>query len=120
MKAFVHAGYGDVDPVDPGVIASADRPVIKAASDRAQACLKAHTGPLRLRVKVTLADDGTPSAELRAAEGNLTAPESKCVLDALSRGRYTKPGTPSGTMVTKRFFNVRVESGLDPQEFQVD
>lgn len=119
-KDFIQAGTGNVDPVDRGVIASADQPLLKVAGDRSRACVAAHQGRLRLRFKVTLADDGTPSAELRAAEGDLGAAEAKCILDALSRGRYTKPGTPVGPAVTKRFFEVRVETGMEPQEFQVD
>ena len=106
-------GARRVEPVDPGVVASADQPLLKAAGDRAKACVAAHKGPLRMRLKVTLADDGSPSAELLAVDGSLTAPESKCVLDALSRGRFTKPGTPVGPAVTTRFFDVRVETGLD-------
>lgn len=119
-RAFIQNGARDVDPEDPGVFASADRPTLDAATARAKACLTTAKVKARLRTKIVLSDDGTPTAELLAVEPAITSPVARCVLDALARGRYTKPGTASGANVTKRFFYVRVEVVDPPQEYQVD
>jgi hypothetical protein len=119
---FLHGGARDVEPVDPGVVADADRQTLEAATKRARACItSAKLTDVRLLFRITLADDGTPHAELVRLEGGpLTASVSTCALRALESGRYTKPGTSTAHGPTKHFLLVHIEERPAPQEYQVD
>ncbi len=117
---FVHAGNRDVEPEDPGVLAPADAPLLKSSTERARTCLGKAKVKGRVHVKVSLSDEGRPSAEPLDADRWVPGMVVKCVLGALAQGRYTRPGTKTPEGITKRFILVRIEFGMEPQEYQVD
>ncbi len=121
VRDFAASGARDVEPVDPGVVATSDRSLLETATQRAHACVASAKLVVRLLFRITLADDGTPHAELVRVEGGpLTASVSTCALRALEVGHYTKPGTATPQGPTKRFILVHVDQLPAPQEYQVD
>jgi hypothetical protein len=121
LQRFVQAGFeaSRAEPEDPGVIAVADRPLLKSSKWRAQLCLSKAKVRGSVKAKISLSDEGKPSAEPLSTDREIPAAVVRCILDALAYGRYTRPGTQTKEGITKRFIHVRVEQGME-EEYSVD
>jgi hypothetical protein len=111
---------GNESPNDRRVLAPADRQLLAESKQRAQVCLAKAKVRGRMRVNIELDEEGAPNPMPEFVEQTISATVARCVIDALGRGRYARPGVRTSEGITVGTIAVTIESGLEPQEFQVD